>query len=291
MNATLRLKENTPALVAGLLMVDSLHFVFARLLLPHLPPVTSAMFVLAVATVEIAIYAKVRGGWVRLSAFRHNARFFLAIGLLIATSTYLNYAAVAFIDPGTASLLAKASVLFGLGFGIFWLGDHLTTRQNVGTVVSIIGVAIITFQPGDYLRIGALMVLASTLMYALHTALVKQHGNQLAFTDFFFFRLLTTTGFLFSFATASGHLTWPSGTAWLLLILVGTVDVVISRGLYYLSLRQLSMSMHTLVLTVSPVVAIAWSMFLFDTFPMPQQIIGGVAVLLGVLLVTGTGKK
>ena len=81
-------------------------------------------------------------------------------------------------------------------------------------------------------------------------------------------------------------LVWPSATAWLLLALVGTVDVVVSRTLYYVALRQLKMSIHTIVLTLSPVAAVLWSLLLFDTMPTPQQLLGGTAVILGVLIVT-----
>jgi len=74
-------------------------------------------------------------------------------------------------------------------------------------------------------------------------------------------------------------------TAWGLLILVGTLDVAISRGLYYLALRRLKMSIHAIILTLSPVAAILWALFLFDTLPNIQQAIGGVGVIIGVLVV------
>lgn len=285
--AKANLIHNAPLLVLGLLLVDSLHFVFARMLLPHLPPVTSAMFVLLVAATEMALFAAFTGQLdLSLRPLRQHLRFFVGVGFLVAASTALNYSAVAYIDPGTAALLAKASVLFGLAFGIFWLGDRLERRQLVGAGVAIIGVAVITFQPGEYLRVGALMVLASTFMYALHAALVKRYGGGLKFIDFFLFRLLCTAGFLLLFTAVGGFLVWPSLRAWLLLLLVGTVDVVISRALYYLALRELTMSMHTLVLTLSPVAAIVWSYFLFDASPTMRQLIGGAAVLVGVMLVT-----
>ncbi len=47
-------------LVAGLLLVDSTYFVFARLLLPHLPPATGAMYMLAVGAIEIALLMRGR---------------------------------------------------------------------------------------------------------------------------------------------------------------------------------------------------------------------------------------
>ena len=280
-----RLIDNAPLIVVGLLLVDSLHFVFARLLLPHLHPMSSAMYVLAIGMVEVAIFAKIQG---RLSfnPLRQNLWFFLAVGVLVAVSTNLNYLAVAYIDPGTAALLSKATVIFGLGFGIIWLQDRLNRSQSAGAVLAIIGVFIVTFQPGDYLRVGSLMVIGSAFLYAIHAALVKRYGGKLALTDFFLFRLMATAAFLFIFAAVGQNLVWPTTQAWLLLLLVGTVDVVISRGLYYLALRQLRMSLFSLVLTLSPVAAILWSLFLFGSNPTPQQMIGGVAVLAGVLMVS-----
>jgi drug/metabolite transporter (DMT)-like permease len=64
------------------------------------------------------------------------------------------------------------------------------------------------------------------------------------------------------------------------------VDVVVSRTLYYLTLRMFSMSVHTVILTLSPVVSIAISLFLFGTFPSQQELLGGVLVLAGVFVVT-----
>jgi O-acetylserine/cysteine efflux transporter len=270
--------------VAGLLIVDSLHFVFARLLLPHISPGASAMYVLAIGTVEIGLLGLIRG-CLRLRALRDHLGFFLALGLLVGVSTNINYQAVAFIDPGTASLLAKTSILFGLGFGLLWLREKLRPIQIGGALAALIGVFIISFQPGDYLRLGSLLILASAFMYALHAAIVKRYGGELEFLEFFFFRLLSTTGFLFMIALGRGTLVWPTATAWPLLVSVGTVDVVISRTLYYVALRQLKMSVHAIVLTLSPAAAVLWSLLLFDVTPTPQQLLGGAAVIAGVLVV------
>ena len=277
--------DNAPLVMTFLLVLDSLHFIFARLLLPHLPPATSAMYVLGIATLQVALFWSF---WdkIQFGLFRRHLWYFLTIGFLVATSTALNFTAVAFIDPGTASLLAKTSIVFALGFGLFWLRERLSPVQSAGAVVAIIGVSIISFQPGDYLRLGSLLVIISTLMYALHAALVKRQREEIRLAEFFLFRLAATTGFLFLFALGQGQLAWPSGQAWLILLLAGTFDVVISRGLYYLALRRLDLSLHAIVLTLSPVIAIMWTLLLFGVRPTLQQIIGGVAVLLGVLVVS-----
>jgi drug/metabolite transporter (DMT)-like permease len=272
-------------LFAVLLLVDSMHFIFARLLLPHLAPTASAFYVLAIATLEVGAYAALtrRLCW---RAFRPHAGFYLAVGFLVAASTVLSYESVAFLDPGTAALLGKTATLFTVLFGVLWLRERMAPPQAAGALLALAGAFVIAFQPGDYLRLGALLVLASSLLYALHTALVKRYGNEIHFLDFFLFRLLATAGFLGLFAGARGLLVWPSRTALLLLVITGTVDVVLSRTLYYQTLRTLPMSVHSIILTLSPVVAVLLSLVMFGALPTAMQMAGGVLVVLGVLLVS-----
>lgn len=283
--ARLPLLNNAPLVVIALLVVDSLHFVFARLLLPHLPPAVSVVYVLGAGTVEVVLFSLV-WGQVDFGVFRRHAGFFLTIGFLIAASTILSYSAVAFIDPGTASLLAQTSVLFGIMFGLVWLRERLTGLDLAGMAITLAGVFIISFQPGDYLRLGSLIVLISAFLYALHAAVVKRYSGSLGLAEFFLFRLVSTTAFLLLFVLGQGALRWPGPQAWLLILLAGTVDVVLSRALYYLALRRLQLTYHSMVLTLSPVVTILWSLALFGLWPTPRELAGGLAVLAGILLVT-----
>ena len=282
--------ENKSFLIASLLIIDSLHFVFARLLLPHIQPGASAMYVLAIGTLQVGLFGMF-GKRLQIRVLIQNIWFFLSIGFLIAVSTIINYEAVAFIDPGTASMLGKTSILFSVCLGLFWLKERLSRIQIIGSLVALGGAFTITFQPTDYLRMGSLMILGSALMYALHAAITKRYSQKMDFVNFFFFRLLCTTGILFLLAVGRKTLVLPSASTWLLLILVGTLDVTISRGLYYLALRRLTMSIHAIILTLSPVVAVIWSLFLFDVLPNRQQFIGGAAVVAGVVLVMLSEKE
>jgi drug/metabolite transporter (DMT)-like permease len=64
------------------------------------------------------------------------------------------------------------------------------------------------------------------------------------------------------------------------------VDVTISRTLYYLTLRRLNLSFHAIILTLSPAASVLWTLILFDIQPTLSQLIGGVAVIAGVLMVS-----
>jgi drug/metabolite transporter (DMT)-like permease len=281
-----RVADQRVVMVTLLVLIDSLHFVFARLLLPYISPDVSAMYVQAVGMVLFGVYA-VASGQLDWSVLRRHLWFFLAIGLLIGVSTNMSYTAIAFVDPGTASMLAKISIVFSLAFGMVWLGERFSTRQWLGAVVAILGSIVIAFQPGsDLLRYGSLLILGSTFMYALHTALVKRYGGGMDFVNFFFFRLFATTAVLFAIAAGARVLVWPRAEAWGIVILTAVVDIIISRVIYYVALRRLNLSIHTIVLTLGPVVTILWSWLLFGALPGLQQLIGGMAVLVGVLLAT-----
>ncbi len=280
-----RLIDRKAPLIGALVIIDSVHFVFARLLLPHISPNVSVFYVMAVGTLQVGLY----GVFCKRIHFRtlyKNIWFFLSIAVLIGVSTIINYEAVAFVDAGTASVLGKASILMSVGLGIFWLRERFTRLQSLGALLALAGVLVITFQPGDFIRLGSLLILLSAFMYALHTAIVKRYGEEMDFLEFFFFRLFSTTAVLFLIALGRQALVWPDHRTWVLLVMTGIVDVVISRALFYFVLRRMTMSIHSIVLTLSPVAAILLAFILFGTMPTTQQLIGGVGVIIGVFMVT-----
>jgi drug/metabolite transporter (DMT)-like permease len=284
-SGNLSVLPNAPLLLSLLLLLDSLHFIWARLLIPYLPGGTSAFYVLAIATVELTIFM-VATRRVRVRLFRENLRFFMVIGLLVAISTATTYIAVGYIDPGTASLLAQMTTIFALGLSIIWLREKLAGPEIAGAAIAVVGVIVISFQPGDYLRIGSLLILASALMYSLHAAIVKRHGGEMDFANFFLFRMASVSAFLLLFTFLRGQLLWPTGQAWIVLLLAGTIDVVISRILYYVALRRFQMSFFTIILTLSPVITVLWSFLLFGLKPTGQSLVGGLAVIVGVAIVS-----
>lgn len=273
------------AAVPLLLVADSLYFVFARLLLPHFPPAAGAFYMMAAGALVVLVALRGRVG---LGVLARHPWFFLSIGLLVGVNTNMGFVAVKYVDPGTASLLSRTSILFSLALGILWLRERLTRVEVFGTALALVGVVVISFQPGDYLRVGALIVIASTLLYALHSAVVKRYGGDIPFGEFLFYRVAAVAAVLLVLAAVQGALVWPSAVGWGWLLLAGTVNVVISRGLYYLVLRRMDMSVLTIILTLTPVVTWLWSMALFGGRPGLAEIVGGVATLAGVLIVTAS---
>ena len=179
-------------LIPALLVVDSIHFIIARLLHPISPPTVSVTFVFLTATLEVGAYGLI-SRQLRLEEIKRKWWLFAAIGTLIASSTTINYEAVEFIDPGVASMLAQTGTVWAVLFGLLWLRESLNRAQIFGAALAMAGVFVVNFQSGDYVRIGSLLVVLSAALYALHAALTKKFTEEINLTTFFFARLLTST--------------------------------------------------------------------------------------------------
>ena len=276
-------------LIPALLIVDSLHFIFARLLHPLSPPSVSVLFVLLTATIEVGLFGFL-SKQIKLTDIKRKLWFFASLGILIAASTTINYEAVEFIDPGVASVLSQTGTVWAVLFGLLWLREEMSPAQIFGGLLAMAGVFIVNYQSGNYVQIGSLLVILSAALYALHAALTKKFSEDIDLTTFFFARLAFSTAAILVFNAFSGSLSFPGKAAWPFILLAGTIDVAVSRWLYYTALRKLKLTVHTIILTLSPVIAVLWALALFDSHLTSQQIFGGLLVLAGVLAV-GLSRK
>lgn len=278
------LSSKTVAVLAAMLLIDSLHLIFGRML-RDMSPYISGFYVLFFATVEITLFLAIRRQ-IKWYVLRDNLWFFLAIGASVAIATVFSYASVTVIDAGTASLLGRSSTVITLALSYFWLREKLTGRELLGATLCVIGAIIIGFQPGNIFRLGSLYVMGAVIFYSLHIAIVKKYGDDIDFGNFFLFRVGLTALFLGIFMFGSGNAGLPpTQRDFLVLLVAGTVDVVISRTLYYWALRQMRLGIHTIILTAAPVLTIIWSVLLFDESPTVQGAIGGAIVIAGIIVV------
>lgn len=280
-----RVNASDIPLLGLVLLFDSLHFIWAAMMVPYVSAAIAAPFVMGIATIQIGLYGLYTGrlSWAPL---RQHFWFFAAIGFMIGFSTYTGYLAVRFIDAGTTSLLGKSGTVFSVLLGLIWLRERFTRFQLIGALIAIIGTFVIAYQADAQLRLGTLIMLVGTFAYAGHFAVVKRYGGEMDFVDFLFYRMLLTTLILLIMSGARGTLAWPSPMGWLVVFITGTFDVTISRAYYYFALRRLDMSLLSVITTIGPVATIIWALLFFGTLPTNQQLLGGLLVLAGVLIVT-----
>ena len=272
------------------LLFDSLHFIWAAMMVPYVSAEIAAPFVIGISTIQIGIYGLYTKR-LSLEPLRTHFWFFAAIGFLIGSSTYTGYLAVRYLDAGTTSMLSKSGVIFSVALGLVWLRERFTAIQLAGAAIAIIGTFVIAYQSDASLQWGTFIMLAGTFAYATHFAIVKRYGGEMDFVNFLFYRMLLTAVILIILSGARGTLGLPSGAGWLAVFVTATFDVTISRAFYYTALRKIDMSLLSVITTLGPVATILWALLFFGTFPSTRQLIGGAAVLAGVLIVTGFQQR
>lgn len=267
-----------------MLITDSLHFIFARLLLSRLSPLLGSTYMIYSGMALVALYWII---WRRsgLGFLLEHWFFYLVTGALIAGSVVFSFMAVELIGPGLSSLLMKTGYLFSLALGFFWLRERVSRLQALGSLISIGGIFLIALQPFATTGVGMLLAIVSAAFYSAHGAVVKRFGQSINFEQFFVGRMVGTTIFMLIFSSLRAEYVLPSWDTALLLLIAGAVNVVLGRVLYYQVLRRVSLSVHTILLTMSPVLTIVWAVLFFGAFLSGQEVLGGALVLAGLILV------
>lgn len=190
-----------------------------------------------------------------------------------------------------AILISKSEAVITSLFAVFLLKDKISAHQIVGTVIMLLGVTIIatgdftlgfSFNPGDVL------VLLSSLSYALGTILFKKFMNHIPPELIVTLRnlfgasmLLVLSLFMGDFSTTRAF--HDMNMVWLLLGLV-FFTIILAQILFYKALEMTTATSVSLAGLSSPLIGIFYAMVLLKETLQPPQIIGGVCILIGLIV-------
>ncbi len=210
-----------------------------------------------------------------------------AIGLVANQGFY--YLALSLVSVGYALLLQYLAPVFLMIYGVVSKTERTTAGKITAAATSIAGcLLMVAGQSGGIANIslpGTLAALGSAIGFAFYSGFGKQglkrHDSR------------TMMAFAFLFAGISWMIIRPPWTlpwrsyhlsTWAFFFYLASVATVLPFGLYLSSLRYLEPSRSSLTSMLEPVVAaiVAW-IWLGEKME-PLQVIGGAAVLAGILL-------
>jgi drug/metabolite transporter (DMT)-like permease len=210
-----------------------------------------------------------------------------AIGLVANQGLY--YLALTQVSVGYALMLQYLSPIFLMAYGVSSKTERLTAGKLVSAALALSGVALMLIgQPGGLGKIswmGSLCAVGSGIGFAFYTAYGK-HGLR---------RYDSRTMMAYAFLSSSAiwllirppwKIDWAEYgiSSWAFFLYLAAVATVLPFALYLASLKYLEASRTSLTSILEPVVAAtaAWAWLGQSLWPL--QIVGGVAVLVGVLM-------
>jgi drug/metabolite transporter (DMT)-like permease len=293
--APFRLPRETRALLEALAAISlwGISFISIKLALAEVTPVTLIVIRFVSGALVVGAVAWRRGEFRDLS--RRDLPALAGVGLVgITLQQLLQVSGQATAEASVAAFLAATAPAFTVALAALFLREAPRPWQIVGVLLATAGAALVatngdwgSLLRGDFGKPGNLLVLASSVVWALLTILSKRAGAgrpaTLVTAGMFFFGGLFAAP-LFLAQQGWRELTDVSAAGW---GAIAFTSLVCTAGAYLLNtraLQQLSASRVALIQNVEPLVAVTAAALLLSEAVTAAMLAGGAAILGGVYL-------
>lgn len=199
------------------------------------------------------------------------------------------------INASAAGWIISFSPVFTVILSVFFLHEKMTLLKASGIIVAIIGVLLVTSSGNQHslqlpINIGYLLMILSTLNWAIYSVLLKKLDIQLPSLVVTFYMCLIgftlTTPFL---VRNKGWEIMPFLTSveWAHLLFLGVFVSGVAYWYWAKALEVLEASQVSVFLYLEPVATLITAVLLLREKIIPVSILGGVIIIMGVILVNG----
>jgi drug/metabolite transporter (DMT)-like permease len=290
------------ALFALLALLWSGSFINIKIVVDVFPPVFSAMMRVLISFICFSLLFSITRKKIFLSP-KESWRLWIAGIFTQALPFMLLFYGEKFIEPSLASIINSSVSLWALILGTLLFRDfsQWTPVKIIGLVLGLTGISLI-FYPlihhGENSIIGITAIMGMAISYAIGS-LITQHvifkKMQVSFeTNLFQQHLASLLFLLISSLTLES---WPAvsqlfNTKIILAFLyLGLMATTIAWMIYFYLIREWGAVRAASVMYIVPVLAIVWDLIFLHFIPTQVELIGTVAILLGVTLIQFSRQK
>lgn len=245
-----------------------------------------AFWRLFVAAVGLALLMRARGE--RWHIPRHNWRLFALFGVITALHFLFYIASLNYTTIAHSLAIVYTAPIFVTIFSAIFLGESIARHKWLGILVAVVGVGVLAgFQP-QFTRkmlLGDLLALGSAITFGLYSVAGRSQRNHYSL-----FTYATTIYFAAAlWALIPAGLSFsPSGytpLAILSVIALGLIPLGMGHTLYNAALRHTHATYVNVIATQEVTGGILLGVLLLGEIPGPNEIVGVVLTLLGILVV------
>ncbi|MGG2089112.1 DMT family transporter [Priestia aryabhattai] len=199
------------------------------------------------------------------------------------------------INASAAGWIISFSPVFTVILSVFFLYEKMTLLKASGIIVAVIGVLLVTSSGNQHslqlpINIGYLLMILSTLNWAIYSVLLKKLDIQLPSLVVTFYMCLIgftlTTPFLIR---SKGWKIIPFLTSveWAHLLFLGVFVSGVAYWYWAKALEVLEASQVSMFLYLEPVATLVTAVLLLREKIIPVSIVGGVIIIVGVIVANG----
>lgn len=241
----------------------------------------------------LAVFVLTSGYW---SCFRRDRvslrlrkewKGVLPIALLFTVSLFAWTKAVQIADPTVVAFFSQASMIYSVGLGVILLRERPGPMEIAGIVLTMAGILIITYRAGALV----LLALAATMIHSLTTSLRGLLAKvALGRVDpitllVLSHRLIVVFAMLFALVTRSVR---SLSVVDAFLILLAAFFGAIGRFFSFKSLSAVELSKFGVIRATVPLFVALYSFVFLQVPPTGQQMVGGMVVVVGIVVLSWT---
>jgi drug/metabolite transporter (DMT)-like permease len=274
----------------------SLVYLFSKAALNHisLPQFGFWWFLIALFWNSL-MAAHPRGGF-NISTFtRRDYKALLLIGIFEIIATVAFYSAINIADnPSVPSFLRNLEYLFVTLLGVWLLSERFNKWTGAGGLLILSGAFIISFRESGlngFMTATALMMLISTVFYAIRTILVKKHIGEISPVVLALNRAVLIFLVALAFLLGTGDSILIPQVAFLNILAGSFVGPFLTSIFQYSALRYIQASHAAIVQSTTGLFVLMGALLMFGSLPSHIQITGGLVTIAGVALMMKSRKK
>lgn len=206
------------------------------------------------------------------------------IGLLNGAANFLFFTSIRLGDPTLVAFFSRSETIYAVLLGAWLLGERLHRQQWLGAALTVAGAGAISFRAGPVVWLMLALTLISNLFLALSSLVAKRNIAAVPPLVLSIARTVIMVLGLGLIALVTGRLAWPDLAAWLWIIGGAFFGPFLSYFLFYKSLLYLDLTKGVVFRAMQPLFVAVYSYVLFDTLITRQQFVGGLAMIVGVIL-------
>lgn len=278
-----RLKGYVYTIIASLL--TGIGFVLSTIVVRNVSIESAAFFMFAtglVASTLILIATRKLGQTGRM--IKKYWKPVLAIGILNAVSLFLWLNSLKLIGPSLTAFLARFGTVFTIIMGVAFLKERFNRLEAVGAAIMIIGAFVLSYNGGDFVVMGVILVLILSLTFSTWQFLTKIYLKKMDPLVLNHIRIMFTFAIIAPYILFSGSLRIPPLDIMGLIVFGSIVGGVIGFLLGYRALQITDLSKVSTIQALDPFIIMVYSFIILGSIPTGYQLLGGLVIVAGTLL-------
>jgi drug/metabolite transporter (DMT)-like permease len=207
----------------------------------------------------------------------------IGIGLLDAIATFFWFFGLVHLTSAETEFLSKTMFFFSLFLGLYFLKEKLCKKEFIGLLVIIAGIVIMSYTPLG-LNYWVFFPIASALFYSLANYLRKRYVTRISIAT-----LVSSRAWLIVLVTLPPALIFsgiqlPSKEVLLIVAIIPLFSAVLQHVFATQAYHHMDFNKVWLLMSITPFFVLVYAFLLRGEIPLFKQIVGGVILLGGTLL-------